>query len=243
MEARAVIAAHGSWEPGALATQPPHLVCAAADLLGFKAHFSGGAAPAATIALAPFPGGYAGLVERGGGRATFACCVRRDMLERLRAARPGEPAGEVVFRHALSASRPLRAALEAAAREAPWLAAGPLRPGRRSLYRDGVFAVGNAAGEAHAVVGEGVAMALQSSALLCAPLIEAFERGYAKSDELAAARAYARSWRRSFAFRIWASARFAALATKPWVAERLLGHAPGLLSVAARISGKLRPIG
>jgi len=218
IEARAVIAAHGSWEPGPLATQPPHLVPAPSDLLAFKAHLRG-AAPPNTIVLLPFPGGYAGLVEHGAGNTTFACCVRRDTLQGLRAR--GVPAGESVFRHVMKAES-----------RAAWLAAGPLRPGLRPLYRDGVFAIGNAAGEAHPVVGEGIAMAMHSAALLCGPLIASLQSGYC---EAAVARAYARRWRRDIAFRLWVSARFAALAMRPAAAERVLGYAPSLLTLAARI--------
>src|SRR5690606_1558870 len=38
LQARIVVAAHGSWEPGGLRTQPAR-THDAADLLGFKAHF------------------------------------------------------------------------------------------------------------------------------------------------------------------------------------------------------------
>jgi flavin-dependent dehydrogenase len=241
IEARAVIAAHGSWEPGELSTQPPHRVSRASDLLGFKAHFEGGDVPAATIALVPFGGGYAGLVERGAGRATFACCVRRGALDAMRAALPGAPAGESVLRRAMDESRALHRALISARRKGAWLAAGPLRPGARPPYRDGTFSVGNAAGEAHPLVGEGIALAMQSAALLCEPLGDALRGGFSKEKELAAGLAYARSWRRNFAFRLWASARFAQLAMHPCAAacaETLLGCAPGLLTVAARLSGK-----
>jgi flavin-dependent dehydrogenase len=221
IEARTVIAAHGSWEPGRLLTQPPHLVPAPTDLLAFKAHFRG-ALPPNTIVLVPFPGGYAGLVER----VTFACCVRRDALERMRV--PGMQAGESLFREVIK--------MESLEREGPWLAAGPLRPGARPLYRDGIFAIGNAAGEAHPVVGEGIAIGMHSAALLCKPLIAALDAGYSSKTEWAVAREYARRWRRDFAFRLWASARFADLAMRPWVSRRLLGYAPSLLTFAARVS-------
>jgi menaquinone-9 beta-reductase len=226
IEARAVVAAHGSW-------QPP------GELLGFQAHFHGARVPEATIALVPFPGGYAGLVERSLGRATLACCVRRAALERLRS--PGLPAGEALFGHLLRHSARLEGALGNAHREGAWLAAGPLRPGRRALYRDGVFAVGNAAGEAHPLVGEGIAMALGSAALLCEELAAALRAADFAERESEVARRYSRAWRRRFALRLWASARLAQLAmlpcAAPWAA-RLLGPAPGLLAMAARLSGK-----
>lgn len=219
IEARAVVAAHGSWEHGPLVTQPPRLVPAASDLLSFKAHLRDASLPPNTIVLMPFPGGYAGLVERAAGGATFACCVRRDVLEGLRV--PGVPAGESVFRHVMKTDSRAR-----------WLAAGPLRPGVRPLCRGGVFVVGNAAGEAHPVVGEGIAMAMHSAALLCTPLLASLQSAY---SETAVARAYTRRWRRHIALRLWISARLAALAMRPAAAERVLGYAPSLLTLAARI--------
>jgi flavin-dependent dehydrogenase len=224
IQARAVIAAHGSWEPGALSTQPPHLMPAASDLLAFKAHFHGGGLPPNAIVLAPFPGGYAGLVERGGGRVTYACCVRRDALERMRV--PGVPAGESLFD-----CRKL-----GMTRDGPWLAAGPLRPGTRPLYRDGLFVIGNAAGEAHPVVGEGITTAMRSAQLLCAPLACALAAGYPSAAERAVARAYARRWRRDIAFKLWLSARLAALATQPSTLKgKILGCVPTMLTLAARM--------
>ncbi|HEX2197049.1 MAG TPA: FAD-dependent monooxygenase [Burkholderiales bacterium] len=221
VHARAVIAAHGSWEPGVLATQPPHLAPAPDDLLAFKAHFRG-RLPSHAIVLAPFPGGYAGLVEGGGGRVTYACCVRRDALERVR--RAGTPAGDCLFR------------FRGFTRETPWLAAGPLRPGRRPLYREGVFAIGNAAGEPHSVVGEGITMAMHSAALLCGPLAQALASGYSRRAERAVAGAYAWRWRRDLAFKLWASARLAALAMQPSaLSGRLLARAPAMLTFAARM--------
>ena len=209
IEAKTVIAAHGSWEPGPLRTQPPRLTPAADDLLAFKAHLTGLTFPDHTIALLPFAGGYAGLLDRGGGRLTFACCLRRDRLQQIRS--PGISAGEAVFRHVMQQES-----------EARWLAAGPLRPGRRPPVQDGVYVVGNAAGEAHPVVGEGISMAMHSAALLSQLLLHSSEKQYA------------RRWRTQFALRLWLSAQFAR--SLPW-AQRL----PALLTVAAHASGKSSP--
>jgi flavin-dependent dehydrogenase len=163
IEAKVRIDARGSWHKGP----------GASGLLGFQAHLRGVEMPAATIALIPFPGGYAGLVESGGGRATLACCVTRSSLEALR--RPGAAAGDSLLQHLVTRSDALARALRAAQPEGAWLGAGPLRPGIRSLYRDGAFAVGNAAGETHPIVGEGIAMAMRSAALLCEPLSAALK--------------------------------------------------------------------
>lgn len=223
IEARVLIDARGSWHKGP----------GASDLLGFKAHFRGAELPPATIALIPFSGGYAGLVDSGAGRATLACCVRRSSLEALRSR--GAPAGESLLAHLMSRSDALARALRAARREGAWLGAGPLRPGARSLYRDGAFAIGNAAGEAHPIVGEGIAMAMRSAALLCGPLSAALKSTYAPR---AVARAYTLAWWRAFGFRLHASLLFARMAMRPAISEAFLRSAPGLLTAAAALSGK-----
>jgi flavin-dependent dehydrogenase len=227
LEARLVIAAHGSWEPGALPTQARRSPPQASDLLAFKAHFRGASLPADTIALLPFPGGYGGALRLGDGRATFACCLRRDALESLR--RPGLAAGESVLRHALRASAGLREAFAGAQRDGTWLAAGPLRPGVRPLHRDGVFAVGNAAGEVHPVVGQGISLAIRSAELLCRTL----ESG-------GSPRRYETQCRSLFARALRSSALIARLASQPVPAARLLAAAPWLLTLGARLAAPPR---
>lgn len=226
VEARTVIAAHGSWRPPG-------------ELLGFQAHLRDADLPAASIVLAPFPGGYAGLVERSQGRATLACCVRRDALERMR--RPGMSAGEALFLFLKERNRLMDRTLTPAHAQGPWLAAGPLHPGRRPAYRDGVFAVGNAAGEAHPIIGEGIAMALGSARLLCERLCVPLQRGLRVEDERQIAARYSRAWQRRFSLRLRTAAALARLAMLPWPAgwaDRLLEPAPALLTLAARLSGK-----
>jgi flavin-dependent dehydrogenase len=237
LEARAVIAAHGSWEPGSLPTQARRNRPRGTDLLAFKAQFRGCVLPAHAIVLSPYAGGYGGAVDIGDGSATFACCIRRDTLEALRA-RSGTAAGEAVFRHALAASAKLRAAFANAAREGAWMAAGPLRPGARPLCREGIFAVGNAAGESHPLAGEGLSMALRSAAFLCAPLIAALEAGYAAEMAQAVASEYRSRWRRVFMRRLWSSACYASLARHPSALEWL--RAPSLVSLAMRLGGHHR---
>lgn len=226
IEARVVIAAGGSWRPPG-------------ELLGFQAHFRDVRLAPGTIALVPFPGGYAGFVERSDGRATLACCVRRTALESLRLA--GRSAGESLHEHLLERCAVLRRALADAKPDGPWLAAGPLQPGVRPRYRDGVFAIGNAAGEAHPLIGEGLAMALGSAALLCARLAPALYSDFDDATETELAKQYSAAWWREFRLRLWTSARLAQLAMRPSaaaLAERMLGPAPRLLAVAARLSGK-----
>lgn len=216
IQAGTVIRAHGSWQRNA---RPKP-----SDLFGFQAHFSGGALPPATIVLIPFPGGYGGLVERAQGRSTFACCIRRDRLQAIRDG--GTPAGESVLRHAMHACPTLGEALATATLDEPWLGAGPLHPGMRPLCVDGAYSIGNAAGEAHPVVGEGIAMAMQSAALLAQCLLQGGD--------------YARLWRRRFALRLRVSAGLAHLAMLPGASALapLLGGMPRLITAAALLSGK-----
>lgn len=223
IEPRVRIDASGSWHKGP----------GASDLLGFQAHLRAVDMPPATIALIPFAGGYAGLVESGGGCATLACCVRRTSLEALRA--HGSPAGDSLLRHLSERSAVLARALCRAQREGSWIGAGPLRPGARSLYRDGTFAIGNAAGEAHPIVGEGIAMAMRSAALLCGPLSAALK---STGSSRAVARAYTLAWWRSFGLRLQASRVFARLAMQPRIPQAFLHTAPGLLTAAAALTGK-----
>ena len=224
IEARVRVDARGSWHKGP----------GASDLLGFKAHFRDVELPPGTIALIPFSGGYTGLVESGAGRATLACCVRRSALQRLRPD-GGAAAGESLLAHLLEHSDALARAFRSAQREGSWLGAGPLRPGARSLYRDGIFAIGNAAGEAHPIVGEGIAMAMRSAALLCEPLSAALTSTYSPT---AVANAYRLAWWRAFGVRLHASLLFGRLAMRPRLTAGFLSSAPGLLTAAAALSGK-----
>jgi flavin-dependent dehydrogenase len=101
--------------------------------------------------------------------------------------------------------------------------------------------IGNAAAEAHPIVGEGIAMALQSAGLLARPLGRALAAGYSGACERAVATAYARDWQRLAARRLRASAALARLAMSPIavvLAEQLLRRAPRILTQAARMSGK-----
>jgi flavin-dependent dehydrogenase len=230
IEARTVVAAHGSWEPGALPTQHRRGEPKASDLLAFKAHFRGAAFDAHTIALVPFPGGYGGVLQLDDGRATFACCLRRDALEALR--EPGMAAGESVFRHTLRTSTEFKNYFGNAKLQGPWLASGPLRAGSRPLHRDGIFAAGNAAGEVHPLIGSGISMAMRSASIL-SPLLDAALRGEMTMD--AAARAYEMQWRAEFARRLFWSSCFVRLVGRASPA-RLVAHAPWLLTLAAKVS-------
>ena len=245
LQARVVVAAHGSWEPGRLPTQitggPPR----SSDLFAFKAHFLNCGLPAALMPLLVFPGGYGGMVHSDGGRVSLSCCIRRDYLARCRRRWPASKAADAVIAHVRAACRGVDLALDGATRDATWLSAGPLRPGIRTFRRDGIFTVGNAAGEAHPIVAEGISMAIQSSWLLC-------ERLIAHQDDVLSGRGtaelagdYAASWCRNFARRVRVAAAFAHLATRPAAAgviTALLERVPAMLTLGAYLSGKTRSL-
>lgn len=246
LSARVVIAAHGSWERGSLPTQPARPAMRASDLLGFKAHFMSSRLPSGLMPLVLFPGGYGGLVASDGARVSFSCCIRRDALRRCRAAHPGLAAGEALLMHAIESSRGVREALAGARRETAWLSAGPIRPGIRVLARGRAFVVGNAAGEAHPLIAEGISMAIQSAWLLASRLAAAPDLSEAS---LAGVRSsYEVAWRRNFAPRLRASSVFARLLLSPATAPAgiaLLRGLPAVLTWGARWSGKaavLRPV-
>jgi flavin-dependent dehydrogenase len=242
--ARVVVDAHGSWEPALAAAQRSRTEPRAADLLAFKANFGDARLEPGVLPVLAFDGGYGGMVIADEQRLTLACCIRRDRLRAARAAAPGVAAGEAVEALLTRSCAGVAAALDGARRVGAWLAVGPIRPGVRPLWTEqGGFAVGNAAGEAHPILGEGISMAMQGAWLLCARLEEHRERLLAGREQDGVARAYARDWRRSFAARIRWAALFAHLALRPTAARALrpvLRRWPSLLTVAAIVGGKVR---
>ncbi|HMC11184.1 MAG TPA: FAD-dependent oxidoreductase [Pirellulaceae bacterium] len=238
--AHVVIAAHGSWETGDLATQKQPAPPRGGDWLAFKAHFRQTNLPAGLMPMLCFAGGYGGMVHVGGERASLSCCIQRRRFERL--SRPaGVSAGEAVLTHILESCPVLQPVLDGALVDGTWLSAGVIQPGIRPRFRDGVFVVGNAAGEAHPVVAEGISMAMQSAWLLAEelkPLRTKIDRGEVREH---VARRYSTAWRRAFAPRIYAAAAIAQWASRPWLVQAagpLLDAFPRLLTWGARLSGK-----
>jgi flavin-dependent dehydrogenase len=111
------------------------------------------------------------------------------------------------------------------------------------------FLIGNAAGEVHPIIGEGISMALQSAWLLCEELAGAADvlrrdwRGQMRQREIQ--QRYAARWRAQFSGRMRLAACFAHAAMRPDMAAMLLPllrRAPALLGFAARASGKTRSV-
>jgi flavin-dependent dehydrogenase len=240
LRARFAVAAHGSWEAGPLPSHVPAPPHRASDLLGFKAHLRGCSLPSDLMPLLAFPGGYGGLVATDGGRASLSCCVRRDALAALRRRHRGLRAGEAVLAHIRANLGAAREALAGAELEGAILSAGPIRPGLRPRVADGIVRIGNAAGEAHPVIAEGIGMAMQSARLL----FDTLEAGAGRRDAealAAAAELYARRWVRAFAPRLAVGAAIARLAIHPASAaamRALVALWPRALTAGAYLSGK-----
>ena len=244
LRAPVAIAAHGSWETLPSDRDADRRSRRASDLLAFKANFRDVALAPGLLPVLSFDGGYGGMVVADGGLATVAGCIRRDRLDAARRAAIGQRAGEV-FEGILEAEcRGVRVALQGATRDGAWLAAGPLDPGCHLCDDELLFRIGNAAGEAHPIIGEGISMALQSAWLLCRNLLES--DGRRATDEgrsHALARRCRADWQQAFAPRLRLAALFAHTAMRAAPAEVLLGLAtrwPGLLTRGARWGGKTR---
>lgn len=219
------------------------------DLLAFKGVFRDADHAPGTIGVLALDGGYGGTVLGDDGQTTVAGCVRRDRLDALRRASPGLRAGEAFEAWLRHECRGVALTLDGAVRDGSWLASGPLRPGVRVGVRvgagrthGGAFRVGNAAGEAHPILGEGMSMALQSATLLSAQLLGCDARAGADAS-LIAQRRYADEWRREFQARLRLAATFAHVAMRPRASGLMMSLArtwPGLLTQGARRGGKVR---
>ena len=243
--ARTIVAANGSWEksPWLPDCSAPHK---ASDLLAFKAHFDGADLPSDLMPLLVFPGGYGGMVRSDAGRVSLSCCITRRTLDQCR--KSEARAGDAVLLHLRQACGGLASALKRAKLRGAWLSAGPIRPGIRPAFADGIFRVGNAAGEAHPIIAEGISMAVQSAWLLGRALISEQDSLDNASVLAEVGRAYAASWRAQFAGRIHAAAVFAHTLKRPESAALALAlprRFPALLTFCAALSGKTKhiPIG
>jgi menaquinone-9 beta-reductase len=241
-----IVDAHGSWERGpAYSTNEPagtaRVPRRSSELLAFKANFRNASLAPGFLPVLVLPGGYGGMVVADGGLTTLACCLRRDTLSACRALLPRASAGAAVEAFLRRSCSGVHEALEGAHREGAWLSVGPLRPGVRVGVGGGVFRVGNAAGESHALIGEGISMALQSSALLATMLTRRPATAIRGRVGVELHRSYAAAWRRAFAPRLRLAAIYAHVAMRPRLAEparALLRRWPTLLRGAAQLAGK-----
>ncbi|MGH8656998.1 MAG: NAD(P)/FAD-dependent oxidoreductase [Gammaproteobacteria bacterium] len=239
-----LVAADGSWEPCLWARS--RVPRRPGDLFAFKANFLDCDLDPGLLPVLAFPGGYGGMVVADHGRVTMACCIRRDALQRCRDRHPRAKAGECIQEYLQESCLGVRRALSGAKREGVWLSAGPVRPGIRATWgKDGVYMAGNAAGEAHPIIGEGISMAIQAASLLSEQLVSHRAGLLSGRAIVGAGQEYAFRWRNSFAARIRASALLANLAMRPGAAAPLLPllqRWPTVLTRTARMSGKVRPL-
>ena len=246
LQAPVLIAAHGSWESLPSGRSTRHLDRRASDLFAFKANFSGATLAGGLLPVLSFDGGYGGMVVADHGRLTLACCIRRDTLDACRRAAPGMRAGEAVEAMLKRECRGVADALRHSQPDGVWLAAGPIAPGIRLRPDEDFFRIGNAAGEAHPIIGEGMSMAIQSAWLLCEQLLPPDRQRGGRSQaawQRGVGERYAAEWQRQFAPRLRLAAAFAQLAMRPALASpllALLGRWPSLLTQAARWGGKAR---
>jgi flavin-dependent dehydrogenase len=254
LQARVVILANGSWEPLQSARQAERRIRRGSDLLAFKANFVGADLDAGLLPVLAFPGGYGGMVVADQGTTTIACCIRADRLAALRARSledssansPSLSAGETVEAMLRRECAGVDAALRPAQRVGPWLGSGPIDPGIRLRADEPFFRIGNAAGEAHPIIGEGMSMAMQSAWLLCDRLLATpspRDKEGAARWQADVARRYAADWRRHFAMRLRLAATLAHIAMRPLPASALLAaarHLPGAVTLGARWCAKVR---
>lgn len=247
LKAAVVIDAHGSWErgpecdapvPGAGVDPRPR----PSDLLAFKTTFAGAALAPGVLPVLCLPGGYGGMVVSDRGRTTVACCIRRGTLRQWRAHVRGGSAGDVVETYLRSSCAAVEAALRTAHREDSWQAVGPLRTGFHPRSPWGILRIGNAAAEAHPLIGEGICMALQSAAILaglCADRPRDLHAAYIIDVQ----RRHAAICREQFSGRLRLARAYARVAMQPSLAAAgalLMRSWPRALTAGAQLAGKAR---
>ncbi len=251
LRAPVLVRAHGSWEPEPdLVDAPPSARAPHrdGDLFAFKGAYRNARIEPGLLPVLAFRGGYGGMVLGDHGITTVAFCIRRDALRAQREHSNERKAALAALDHVQVHCTGVREVLADATQDADWLSVGPIQPGVHAPWRpDGSFAVGNLAGEAHPILGEGISMAIQSAWLLCDGLLENANRVSPRNTSPAGiadiGRDYTRRWRRQFAPRIRFAAACAHMAMRPQLAGALLPllqRSPGLLTLCARAAGKVR---
>jgi 2-polyprenyl-6-methoxyphenol hydroxylase-like FAD-dependent oxidoreductase len=246
-----IIDAHGSWESG-----PQFQVVGesgdrlktpqrGSDLFAFKSTFVNSTLTPGLLPVIALKGGYGGIVVANEGRTTMALCIRRNALQALRLRTPEMTAAIAVETHLRESCRGIEDSLRNAQRQGSWLTVGPLRPGIRLQRTPGIFRVGNASGESHPLIGEGISMALQSSKLLVESLLS-HVNPLSNARALSAAHlAYAKAWRESFLPRLRIATLYAHVAMRAPLAASVGGWLrqwPQLLTTGARLAGKAQHV-
>ncbi len=259
LRARAVVLAHGSPRLGAMnavsggnaesAGRPPAPRCGSGDLVCFKIHLENVRLPDNTIAIGGVEGLYAGLLRTGNSapaadagddtcknRACYnlALVVDRKLVRRYGS---GVELYGYLRRHNAGFGRSLRTARFTG----EFLSCGPMEPGVREVYADGRFFVGNAAGEVHALIGEGLTLALGAGQLLGRVMSEHRAALTAGRDLAIIGAAYRRVWLNEFGSRLHAGNAFSQVLMKPLLsaaATAYLHAFPDIFDLCIRWSGK-----
>jgi 2-polyprenyl-6-methoxyphenol hydroxylase-like FAD-dependent oxidoreductase len=247
LKAAVVIDAHGSWERGpectAIEGNPGgNLQPRPSDLLAFKATFQGASLATGVLPVLCLSGGYGGMVVSDRGRTTIACCILRTTLRQQREQVRGGSAGDVVEAYLRSSCEGVAAALRNARREDAWHAVGPLRTGFHPRGIWGIPRIGNAAAEAHPLIGEGICMALQSAAVL-AKLCGHRPKDLRPDYVIDVQRTHAATCRNEFSGRMRLAQLYAQVAMRPslaYAAAILMKTWPGTLTTGAQLAGKAR---
>lgn len=245
IQSKIVISAHGSWELGNLPTQTKRQPLKPTDLIGMKAHFEGTLLEPDLMPMIIFPGGYGGMVTCDDGIVSISCCIRNDYLQQVRNENSSLSIGDAIQKHIFGTCNGVFESLSGARRVGEWLTAGTIRPGIRRRIVDDIFLVGNAAGESHPIIAEGISMGIQSSWLLTQCLLS---RGQAdaSSDALKQiGNEYNKVWLQTFRNRIHVASLFARLAmsdSSQKYLSPLFRAFPSLLTFGARLGGKVHRV-
>jgi flavin-dependent dehydrogenase len=134
-------------------------------LYALKAHLENVSLPSERVELYFFPTGYGGLsrVENG--------LVNLCFITSERSIKEGAGDAVNVVRQTLMRNPGARQRLSDARVVGKWLSAGPLFFGHRRLVRNGIIAVGDAAGMIDPFTGTGIQIALRSSEILADTII------------------------------------------------------------------------
>ncbi len=259
LRARAVVLAHGSPRLGAMnSPSPGHYRTAGRpaappsgirDCLGFKIHLENVHLPDNTTAIGGVEGLYAGLLRTGNSalapnavHATYrprACYNLAFVVERKLLRRYGSAAE--LYAHLRRRNGGFGRCLSDARLTGDFLSCGPMEPGVREVYADGRFFVGNAAGEVHALIGEGMTLALCAGQLL-GRVISDHRAALAGGEDLAVVgEAYRDRWLDRFGSRLHAGNAFSQVLMRPLlsaVAATYLHAFPDVLNQCIRWSGK-----
>ena len=212
------------------------------DLFTFKGSFANLDLDAGMLQVSSFAGGHASLLMADRDTVTLTLCLRRDQLALCREQFPDHPAADAAVAYLNTACPATGDLLATGKQRGAWLGDGPLRPGMRMHVVSGrVFAVGDAAGAAHPMLGDGVDMAIESALLLARMLIAA-GRGELRQRSLRLLHgAYLNAWRARFAARVQHAGWAAQLAAHPALMRPLVAltaQFPALFSAAARLAAR-----